>query len=98
MPLYEFRNIDTGEQWEEILTFAGREQLLLDPVIEQVPCAPNFVSGIAGVTHKNDSGFGDMMQRIAAANSTSPLADKYGDKSVKASKTRDAVKKARSRM
>ena len=49
------------------------------------------MSGIAGVTHKNDSGFGDMMSRIAAANPTSPLAEKYGDKGIKATKTREAV-------
>jgi hypothetical protein len=35
------------------------------------------------------------MSRIAAANPTSPLAEKYGDKGVKASKTREAVKKAK---
>ncbi len=59
--------------------------------------APAIISGIAGVTHKNDSGFGDMMSRIAAANPTSPLAEKYGDKGVKATKTRQAVTRQKER-
>ena len=97
MPTYTFRNIETGEEWDEFLSFSGREERLKDPNIQQVPNAPAFVSGIAGVTHKNDSGFKDMMSRIAAANPTSPLADKYGDKGSKASKTREAVKRQKIR-
>ena len=91
MPIYEFRNKNTGEEWEEFLSFSGREERLMDPDIEQVITAPAIISGIAGVTHKNDSGFTDMMSRIAKANPTSPLADKYGDKGIKATKTREAV-------
>ena len=97
MPIYEFRNKTTGEQWEEFLSFSAREELLKDTNIEQVVGAPGIVSGVGGVTHKNDSGFGDMMSRIAAANPTSPLAEKYGDKSTKAVKTRDAVKRQKAR-
>jgi hypothetical protein len=97
MPLYEFRNKATGEQWEELLSFAAREERLKDPNIEPVIGPVAFVSGIAGVTHKNDSGFGDMMSRIAAANPTSPLAEKYGDKGIKAAKTREAVKRQKER-
>ena len=91
MPIYEFRDKTTGEEWEEFLSFSGREEKLKDSNIEQVITAPAIISGIAGVTHKNDSGFNDMMSRIATANPTSPLADKYGDKGIKASKTREAV-------
>lgn len=98
MPTYTFRNKATGEEWDEFLSFSAREDLLEDPNIEQVPTAPAFISGLAGVTHKNDSGFNDMMTRIATANPTSPLADKYGDKGIKASKTREAVNKAKTKM
>jgi hypothetical protein len=95
MPTYTFRDNTTGEEWDEFLSFAGREERLEDPNISQVPCAPALISGVSGITHKNDSGFNDMMSRIAAANPTSPIADTYGDKGVKASKTRDVVKKMR---
>lgn len=97
MPIYQFRNKTTGEEWEEFLSFSGREEKLKDPEIEQVVSAPAIISGIAGVTHKNDSGFGDMMSRIAAANPTSPLAEKYGDKGVKATKTRQAITRQKER-
>jgi hypothetical protein len=97
MPIYQFRNKTTGEEWEEFLSFSGREEKLKDPEIEQVVSAPAIISGIAGVTHKNDSGFGDMMSRIAAANPTSPLAQKYGDKGVKATKTRQAITRQKER-
>jgi hypothetical protein len=92
MPTYTFRDKTTGEEWDEFLSFSAREERLTDPNIEQVPCAPAFVSGVSGVTHKNDSGF------IAVANPNSPLAETYGDKGVKASKTREAVKKAKTKM
>ncbi len=97
MPTYTFRDKDTGEQWDEFLSFSGREERLEDINIEQVPTAPAFISGVSGVTHKNDSGFNDMMSRIASSNPTSPLAETYGDKGIKASKTREAVKRQKKR-
>jgi hypothetical protein len=98
MPTYTFHDITTGEEWDEFLSFSGREERLKDPNIKQVPTAPAFISGISGVTHKNDSGFNDMLSRVAAANPHSPLADKHGDKGIKASKTRDAVKKVKAKI
>lgn len=96
MPIYTYTNPETQETWDELWSYDSHKKFLEDnPDIQQIIHAPNFVSGIAGITHKNDSGFNDMMSRIAAANPTSPLADKYGDKGVKASKTREAVKKAK---
>jgi hypothetical protein len=97
MPTYTFRDKATGEQWDEFLSFSGREERLEDINIEQVLTAPAFISGVSGVTHKNDSGFNDMMSRIASSNPTSPLAETYGDKGIKASKTREAVKRQKKR-
>ncbi len=92
MPTYLFRDKETDEVFECFMSYTERTELLeAHPELEPVVTAPAIVSGISGVTHKNDSGFKDMMSRIAAANPTSPLAEKYGDKGVKASKTRDAV-------
>ena len=87
------KNIETGEIWEELLSMTAYEQLVKDPNIVQVIYAPAFVSGISGVTHKNDSGFNDMLSRVSAANPHSPLAAKYGSKGIKESKTRDVVNK-----
>lgn len=94
MPIYEFYNTVTGEQWEEMMTISSREQFLKDnPDVQQVITAPALISGIAGVTHKNDSGFNDMMSRIAQANPHTPLGEKYGSKGIKETKVRNIVKK-----
>ena len=98
MPAYLFRDKETGDVWEEFMSYSQRQTYLDEnPDIEPVVTAPAIVSGVAGITHKNDSGFNDMMSRIAAANPTSPLAETYGDKGVKASKTREAVKRQKKR-
>ncbi len=99
MPTYLFRDKETDEIFESFMSYAERTELLeAHPELEPVVTAPALISGVSGITHKNDSGFNDMMSRIAAANPNSPLADKYGDKGVKASKTREAVKKAKAKM
>jgi len=72
-----------------------KEYLTENPHMTQVVCAPAVISGISGVTHKNDSGFNDMLSRIAAANPHSPLADSHGARDAKSAKTRAAVKKAK---
>lgn len=98
MPIYTYKNPETGDQWDELWSYDTHRQFLADnPELQQVMYAPALVSGVSGVTHKNDSGFGDMMQRIAAANPTSPLAEKYGDKGTKATKTREAVNRQKAR-
>lgn len=98
MPFYDFRDKNTGEVWEQMMSYDDKVTFLAENTdVEAVITAVAFVSGIAGVTHKNDSGFGDLMSRIADANPTSPLADQYGSKSIKAVKTRQAVDREKTR-
>ena len=99
MPLYSIHNTETGMPEEDFWGSWDSLQLFLkmNPQLCQTPTAAAVISGVAGITHKNDSGFNDMMSRIATANPTSPLAAKYGDKGVKASKTREAVRKQQAR-
>jgi hypothetical protein len=52
----------------------------------------NIIGG-TGDRVKVDAGMNDMLGRIARANPGSPLAEKYGDKGIRASKTREAVKR-----
>lgn len=51
MPLYSFRNKKTGKEWEDILSFAEREELLKDKNIEQLITAPRL-SFIERAEHK----------------------------------------------
>jgi hypothetical protein len=96
MPIYEFRLKETGEVFEEFFNYQQKIDFLeANPDIEEIIGAPNFVSGIAGVTHKNDSGFNDLLNRIGNANPYSPLGEQHADKGIKSTKTREAVNKAR---
>lgn len=98
MPMYQFRDKETGEVFEELFTFDEKKAFLDEnPDIEQIIGAPAIISGIAGITHKTDGGFNDLLNRIGNANPHSPLAQQYGDKGIKASKTREAVNKARNK-
>jgi len=98
MPLYSFHNKDTDEIWEDLMSISSMESFLeQNSHIQQIIYAPAVISGVSGMTHKNDSGFKDMMSRIASANPTSPLASQYGDKGSKASKTREAIKQQKAR-
>jgi len=98
MPIYEFRLKETGEVFEEFFNYQQKIEFLeANPDIEEIIGAPNFVSGIAGVTHKNDSGFNDLLNRIGNANPYSPLGEQHADKGIKSTKTREAVNKARNK-
>jgi len=98
MPLYTFRDTDSGYEFEEFFTFSEKDEFLKEnPSIVQVIGAPNIVSGISGITHKNDSGFNDLMNRIGNANPHSPLGEKYGNKGIKEAKTRQAVDRAKAK-
>lgn len=98
MPIYEFRDKDTGEIWEEFLSYSGKDQFLQDnPNYEIVIGTPAILSGISGVTHKTDSGFKDLLNRIGNANPGSPLSQQHGDKGIKETKTREAINKAKNK-
>jgi hypothetical protein len=93
MPYYNFKNNETGEEWEEFFTISGREDFLKEnPHITQTPS----IFGIAGGTGdriKNDSGWKENLSRIAEAHPSSALADRYGKKTTKEIKTRQVLKK-----
>jgi len=98
MPIYEFRLKETEEVFEEFFSYQQKIDFLeANPDIEEIIGAPNFVSGIAGVTHKNDSGFNDLLNRIGNANPYSPLGQQHADKGIKSTKIREAVNKARNK-
>lgn len=93
MPTYIFRHIDTGDIWEEFCSMSEREEILKDPNVQQVPFAPAIVSGVIGISVKNDDGFKEALSRVAENHPASPLYDREIRKSVKEVKTREAVKK-----
>lgn len=98
MPVYDFRNNETGEEWEETISYDDMKKLTSDGKISIVYKKVNFGHSVG-----SDGGgkvpdhFKEVMSKIAEANPNSPLAEKYGSKSIKEVKTRDAVEKARKR-
>ena len=98
MPTYRFKNMNTGEEFEEFMSMNERETYLkTHSVIAQVP-VPIAIAGdhLMGVGPKVDGGFTENMQRIAESHPGTPLANKYGSSSTKTDrelKTRSVLKK-----
>ena len=62
MPLYTFRDINTCEQFDEMMSMSAREQYLKDnPNITQEIVKLNMVSGVGGI--KNDAGWKENLSR-----------------------------------
>lgn len=96
MPVYDFRNTKTGEEWEDKMSYEEMKELTADGTVQIVYRKVNFVHAIG-----SDGGgkvpdhFKEKMAEIAEKNPNSPLAAQYGSKSIKDIKTRDAVEKAK---
>jgi hypothetical protein len=98
MPTYTFRDNNTGEMWDDMMSISASELFLKDnPHIEKVPTAVNIVGG-TGDRVRTDGGMKEMLSRIAHANPITPLAAQYGSKGIKETKTRAAVDKIRAKM
>ena len=96
MPTYRFRDMNTGEEFEEFMSMGEREKYLkTHPTIAQVPVPVAFVGDhIMGVGPKNDEGFKERMSQIASAHPNSPMADKYKTgESHKKLKTKEVIRK-----
>jgi hypothetical protein len=98
MPIYSFENIKTGKEFTEHLTMSELDAYLKkNKNIRQVFTSLNIVGGVSGLTHKQDGGWKDNLQRIAEAHPGSPLADRYKKKSIKEIRTKEAINKHRKR-
>ena len=99
MPTYTFFNKRTKKQYTELMSISEMEDYLdKNKHISQVIVPINIVAGVSGLTHRNDQGWKENMSRIAEAHPTSPLADRYGKKSIKQIRTQQALKKNKQRI
>ena len=99
MPTYDFENTETGEVFEEMMSMSAREKYLKDnPHIRQLVSGINIVSGVAGRSYRQDSGWKDNLSRIAEAHPQSNLAKNTLKRSVKEVKTAEVLKKHRRRV
>ncbi len=73
------------------------EYLAKNKHISQVIVPINIVAGVSGLSYRQDGGWKDNLSRIAEAHPKSALADRYGKKSIKQSKTEQVLAKHRKR-
>ena len=98
MPTYTFENTKTGDITDMAMTMAERDVFCKEnPEYRQIFTTLNIIGGVAGLTHKPDSGWNDTLQKIAEKHPSSPLADRYRKKDIKEIKTRQAMNKHRKR-
>ena len=92
MPTYSFKNNETNEVTEIFLKVSELDQYKKDnPHLSTVIGATATVSGVGGL--KTDSGFNDVLHKVAEAHPTSALASKLGGRSESAVKTEKVTKK-----
>jgi hypothetical protein len=98
MPVYTFENIKTGEEYTIHMSMSEIDDYIKkNKNVRQVFTSLNIVGGVAGLTHKPDSGFKDVVQKIAEKHPGSPLAEKYKKKSIKEIRTKQVIDKHRKR-
>ena len=98
MPTYTFENTKTGKVYDEYMSISDRETYLeQNPHIKQAIKSLNIVGGVSGLSYRQDGGWKDNLSRIAEAHPKSALAQRYGKKTIKQSKTEQVLAKHRKR-
>jgi len=96
LPVYDLKNNETGEEWEDRMSYEDMKDLTADGKITILYKKVNFIyaAGSDGGGKVPDH-FKEVMSRVAEQNPNTPVAEKYGSRSAKDVKTREAVNKAR---
>ena len=99
MPTYRFYNRKTGLVYEEYMMMSEMEKLVKKKHIELLPPTQmNIVSSVGSVDSKTDSGFKEVLSKVSEAHPNSPLASRYGKRSIKDTQIERVRKKHRTRM
>ena len=99
MPTYRFYNRKTGLVYEEYMMMSEMEKLVKKKHISLLPPTQmNIVSSVGSVDSKTDSGFKEVLSKVSEAHPNSPLASRYGKRSVKDTQIERVRKKHRTRM
>ena len=94
MPTYRFQNLKTGVVYEDFMSIAEMEKLKRNKSVKLLPPTQmNIVSSVGSIDSKTDSGWKDVMSKAAEAHPNSPLAERYGKKTVKQSQIERVRKK-----
>lgn len=98
MPIFKFRNNETGEEFEDLISNAVKEELLAkNPHIEQVPTGFAIVTQVGSVDSKTDDTWKEVLAKVAESHPDSVVGKRYGKRSIKKAKTDRVVEKWRNR-
>ena len=77
MPTYTFRNKDTEEIFDKIMSWDSRQKFIEEnPNLEVLMGAPAMGDSVRLGVRKNDDGFREVLSKISKANYKSNLKDK----------------------
>ena len=99
MPTYRFYNKNTKTEFEEYMSIADMEKFTKKKHISLLPPTQmNIVSSVGSVDSHTDSGFKEVLSKVSEAHPNSPLASRYGKRSIKDTQIERVRKKHRTRM
>ena len=99
MPTYRFYNRKTGLVYEEYMMISEMEKLVKKKHIELLPPTQmNIVSGVGSSDGKTDNGGKEVMSKVSEAHPNSPLAERYGKRTIKETQIETVRKKHRNRI
>ena len=94
MPTYRFLNTKTNEEYEDLMSIAEMESLTKKRHIKLLPPTQmNIVSGVGSSDGKTDNGWKEVLSKAAEAHPNSPLAERYGRKTVRQTQVQAAREK-----
>jgi len=65
MPLYDIKNLETGEVETKMMSIADMQEYVKDPNIQQIVGAPKIIGEVSGsVGRKAGDGWKEVQQRI----------------------------------
>ena len=99
MPTYNFHNTKTDEKWTEYMSISEMEKFTKKKHIELLPPTQmNIVSSVGSVDTHTDNGFKEVLSKVSEAHPESPLARRYGKRTVKDTQIEKVRKKHRNRI
>ena len=99
MPTYRFYNKNTKTEWEELMLISEMEKFTKKKHIELLPPTQmNILSSVGSVDTHTDNGFKEVLSKVSEAHPESPLARRYGKRTVKDTQIEKVRKKHRNRI
>ena len=94
MPTYRFYNSKTKTEFEDYMTISDMEKFTKKKHIKLLPPTQmNIVSSVGSIDSKTDGGWKEVMSKVSEAHPSSPLAERYGKRTVRQTQVQAARKK-----